>query len=150
MDNDSVKELIRTEIQKIIEQTKESFVEVKTFALSEVWKLLQLLTAVVIQLIENLGQDLSSPEKKSLAMEVIGNFYDEVFTNIKISFMPTLVTSIFRTHIKTLLMILVSSGIDAMVTTFRQVGVFKPKIPVNLQSTVTTEFLNSLNIVRNK
>lgn len=151
MDNESVKELIRTEVQKIIEKTKESLNEVKTFALGEVWKLLQLLTAVVIQMIENFGESLSSPEKKALAMEVIGKFYDDVFTSIKISFMPTFVTSIFKTHVRTIIMVFVSSGIDAMVTTFRQVGVFKMSLPTISQANVTTEqkivadFFNSLN-----
>jgi predicted DNA-binding antitoxin AbrB/MazE fold protein len=52
-------------------------------------------------------------------------------------------------------MLLVGSGIDAMVATFRQVGVFKPKEPVSVQSNVGTErkiivdFLNDLKqIVR--
>jgi hypothetical protein len=57
----TTKELIRQEIDKLIAETKKSFTEVKTFAIGEVWKILQLLTAVVIQLIETLGNDLSSP-----------------------------------------------------------------------------------------
>lgn len=152
--DNTTKEIIKNEVQKIIEQSKESLNEIKVFALAEVWKLLQLLTAVVIQLIENLGHNLSSPEKKELAMEVIGRFYDEIFVNIKISFMPSFVTSLFKVHIKSIIMIFVSSGIDAMVTTFRQVGVFKPKTPISIQSNTTTErkvvadFLNNLNIVR--
>ena len=153
----STKDLIRQEVENLINETKNSLKEVKTFAISEVWKILQLLTAVVIQLIENLGNDLSSPDKKKLALELIGSFYDKIFTIVDIPFVPSLIEPIIHSHVKTFLMLLVSSGIDAMVVTFRQVGVFKPKEPVNIQSNVTTErkvivdFLNSLkDIVRKK
>lgn len=153
----STKDLIRQEIENLINETKKSVSEVKSFAISEVWKILQLLTAVVIQLIENLGDNLSSPEKKELALELIGSFYDKIFTVVDIPFVPSLVEPIIHSHVKSFLMLLVSSGIDAMVATFRQVGVFKPKEPVSVQSNVTTErkvivdFLNSLkDIVRKK
>lgn len=153
----NTKDLIRQEVENLINETKKSVAEVKSFAISEVWKILQLLTAVVIQLIENLGDNLSSPEKKELALELIGSFYDKIFTVVDIPFVPSLVEPIIHSHVKSFLMLLVSSGIDAMVATFRQVGVFKPKEPVSVQSNVTTErkvivdFLNSLkDIVRKK
>jgi len=151
----STKDLIRQEIENLINETKKSVGEVKSFALSEVWKILQLLTAVVIQLIENLGNNLSSPEKKELALELIGSFYDKIFTVVDIPWVPALVEPIIHSHVKSFLMLLVSSGIDAMVATFRQVGVFKPKEPISVQSNVSTErkvvvdFLNNLKqIVR--
>lgn len=153
----STKDLIRQEVENLINETKKSVAEVKSFAISEVWKILQLLTAVVIQLIENLGDNLSSPEKKELALELIGSFYDKIFMVVDIPWVPALVEPIIHSHVKSFLMLLVSSGIDAMVATFRQVGVFKPKEPVSVQSNVTTErkvivdFLNSLkDIVRKK
>ena len=153
----NTKDLIRQEVENLINETKKSVAEVKSFAISEVWKILQLLTAVVIQLIENLGDNLSSPEKKELALELIGSFYDKIFTVVDIPFVPSLVEPIIHSHVKSFLMLLVSSGIDAMVATFRQVGVFKPKEPVSVQSNVTTErkvivdFLNNLkDIVRKK
>jgi len=153
----STKDLIRQEVENLINETKKSVAEVKSFAISEVWKILQLLTAVVIQLIENLGYNLSSPEKKELALELIGSFYDKIFMVVDIPWVPALVEPIIHSHVKSFLMLLVSSGIDAMVATFRQVGVFKPKEPVSVQSNVTTErkvivdFLNSLkDIVRKK
>jgi len=151
----STKDLIRQEIENLINETKKSVGEVKSFALSEVWKILQLLTAVVIQLIENLGNNLSSPEKKELALELIGSFYDKIFTVVDIPWVPALVEPIIHSHVKSFLMLLVSSGIDAMVATFRQIGVFKPKEPISVQSNVSTErkvvvdFLNNLKqIVR--
>jgi ABC-type iron transport system FetAB permease component len=151
----STKDLIRQEIENLINETKKSVGEVKSFAVSEVWKILQLLTAVVIQLIENLGNNLSSPEKKELALELISSFYDKIFTVVDIPWVPALVEPIIHSHVKSFLMLLVSSGIDAMVATFRQVGVFKPKEPISVQSNVSTErkvvvdFLNNLKqIVR--
>jgi hypothetical protein len=153
----NTKTIIRQEIDKIITEIKNSTQEVKSFALSEVWKILQLLTAVVIQLIETIGNDLSSPEKKSLALDIIGSFYDKVFIYIDIPWVPSVLEPIIHSHVKSLLMLLVSSGIDAMVTTFRQVGVFKPKEPISAQANVGTErkiivdFLNDFNkIVRNQ
>jgi len=151
----STKDLIRQEVENLINETKKSVVDVKKFAVSEVWKILQLLTAVVIQLIENLGNDLSSPDKKKLALELISTFYDNIFKVVDIPWVPSIVEPIIHSHVKSFLMLLVGSGIDAMVATFRQVGVFKPKQPVSVQSNVGTErkiivdFLNDLKqIVR--
>ena len=151
----STKDLIRQEVENLINETKKSVSDVKKFAVSEVWKILQLLTAVVIQLIENLGNDLSSPDKKKLALELISSFYDNVFKVVDIPWVPSIVEPMIHSHVKSFLMLLVGSGIDAMVATFRQVGVFKPKQPVSVQSNVGTErkiivdFLNDLKqIVR--
>jgi len=151
----STKDLIRQEVENLINETKKSVSDVKKFAVSEVWKILQLLTAVVIQLIENLGNDLSSPDKKKLALELISTFYDNIFKVVDIPWVPSIVEPIIHSHVKSFLMLLVGSGIDAMVATFRQVGVFKPKQPVSVQSNVGTErkiivdFLNDLKqIVR--
>ena len=49
-------------------------------------------------------------------------------------------------------MLLVGSGIDAMVATFRQVGVFKPKEPVSVQqsSSVVQDFINNLKSITGK
>lgn len=157
MAEENVKDLIRAEVENLINETKASLTEVKKFALSEVWKILQLLTAVVIQLIEKLGDNLSSPEKKQLAMELIGSFYDNIFKVIDIPWVPALVEPIIHSHVKSFLMMLVSAGIDAMVSTFRQVGVFKPKEPISIEANVSTDrkivvdFLNDLKtIVRKK
>jgi len=151
----STKDLIRQEVENLINETKKSVSDVKKFAVSEVWKILQLLTAVVIQLIENLGNDLSSPDKKKLALELISSFYDNIFKVVDIPWVPSIVEPIIHSHVKSFLMLLVGAGIDAMVATFRQIGVFKPKEPVSVQSNVGTErkiivdFLNDLKqIVR--
>ena len=79
MSDTTTKDLIRKEVENLINETKKAVSDVKKFAVSEVWKILQLLTAVVIQLIENLGNDLSSPDKK-LALELISSFYTRFCT----------------------------------------------------------------------
>ena len=65
---------VRAEIDKLIEASKKSLGEVKSFAIAEAWKILQLLTAAVIQVIENIATDLGGAEKKKLAMELINSF----------------------------------------------------------------------------
>lgn len=149
----TTKDLIRAEVENLINETKQSLSEVKYFAVSEAWKILQLLTAVVIRLIENLGNDLSSPEKKELALELISNFYDKIFKVVSIPWVPRVLEPIIHSHVKSFLMILVSSGIDAMVATFRQVGVFQPKTVPDAQALaknqIVIDFINNLNnIVR--
>lgn len=149
MDTLSTRELITTEIQKLIDETKTSIGNTKKFAMSEVWKILQLLTATVVQLIENFGNDLSSPEKKQLALDLISSFYDQIFKYIDIPWVPSVVEPIIHSHVKSFLMLLVSSGIDAMVTTFRQIGVFKPKEPISVQTATSTERKIILDFLHN-
>jgi hypothetical protein len=117
-------ELIRAEVEKLIVNTKEKVNEVKRFALGEAWKLLQLTTASVVQIIEAIGNDLSNPDKKTLAMELLNSFYDKVFLVIDVPFVPNLVEPIIHRYIKNILMIMVSASIDATVTIFRNTGVF--------------------------
>ena len=124
---DNTSELIKNELEILISESKKVFSEVKTFAIGEVWKILQLLISAVIRVIENLGQDLSSPEKKALALEIIESFYDQIFIYVDIPWVPSIIETLIHSHVKQVLMILVSSGIDAMVATFREVGVFKAK-----------------------
>lgn len=120
-------DLIKAETEKLILKTKESLKEVQRIALAEAWKLLQLATASIIQVIEAIGNDLTSPEKKALAMTLLGDFYDKVFIAIDIPVVPNFIEPILHKYIKAFLMILLSSTIDALVTTFRQTGVFISK-----------------------
>ena len=94
--------------------------------------MLQLAVAATIQVVENAAADLAGKDKKAIAMELLNKFYDSVFIVVDIPFVPNLVEPIIHKHIKGLLMILVSSTIDAMVTTFRNTGVFvDPSVKVN-------------------
>jgi len=88
---------------------------------------LQLAIASVIQVIEAIGTDLSSPEKKALAMDLLSKFYDSVFVVVDVPFVPNLLEPIIHRYVKSFLMVLVSSSIDALVTTFRNTGVFLKK-----------------------
>jgi len=118
------RDLIKAETEKLILKTKESLAAVQRIALAEAWKVLQLATASIIQVIEAMGNDLTSPEKKALAMSLLGDFYDKVFLVIDIPVVPNLIEPVLHKYIKAFLMILLSSTIDALVTTFRQTGVF--------------------------
>ena len=128
------RDLIREEAEKLVEKTKEGLKTVQKIALAEAWKLLQLATASVIQVIEAIGSDLSSSEKKMLAMELLGSFYDKIFVVIDIPLVPNALEPLLHKYVKAFLMILVSSTIDALVTTFREIGVFIKKESSPIQS----------------
>lgn len=128
----NIKEVLKQETEKLVNQAKESLNEVKVVALSQAWKILQLAVASIIQIIENAATDLAGKDKKAIAMELLSNFYDSVFIVVDIPFVPSVVEPIIHKHIKAFLMILVGSTIDAMVTTFRNTGVFvDPATKVN-------------------
>lgn len=120
----SSQNLIKLEVEKLINNSKESLKTVQRFALDEAWKLLQLTTASVVQIIEGIGNDLSGPDKKALAMELLNNFYDKIFLVVDVPFVPNIVEPIIHRYIKNILMIMVSATIDATVTIFRNTGVF--------------------------
>jgi hypothetical protein len=123
-------ELILNEVEKLISRTKESYKDIKRFAIDQAWKLLQLAIASIIQIIEIIGRDLSSPQKKELAMSMISKFYDSLFLAVDIPVVPHIIEGYIHSYVKSFLMILVSSTIDSMVKIFREAGVFKPKLTV--------------------
>lgn len=120
-------DLVKLEVEKLILIAKESLDEVKRIAIAEAWKVLQLTVASVIQLIEKICNDLSSSDKKTLAMDLLSNFYDKVFIVVDIPVIPNILEPFIHKYVKAFLMILVSSTIDALVTTFRNTGVFLKK-----------------------
>ena len=121
----SVKELVQVKVDLLINQVKLSLKDLKAVAISEAWKILQLAVIEIIQEIEEIGSDLKGKDKKALAMELLSKFYDSVFMIIDIPFVPNLIEPIIHKHVKSLLMILLGSTIDAMVTAFRQIGIFE-------------------------
>lgn len=121
------KELIEKEVDNLTKRAKEGLNNAKHIAISEAWKILQLTTASIIQIIESIGYNLSGADKKLLAMDLISKFYDTVFVVIDIPIVPNILESFLHKHIKAFLMILVSSTIDALVTTFRNSGIFLKK-----------------------
>lgn len=121
---EQMKNLIKLEIEKLVVKTQESLGAVKSVAIAEAWKILQLAIAATVQIIETIGTELSSPDKKTLAMDLLSSFYDKVFLVVDIPVVPNLLEPIIHRYVKAFIMILVSSTIDAMVTTFRNTGVF--------------------------
>ena len=123
----SPKELILEQAEKIHQELKQKLQSLKVVALSEAWKTLQLVTASTVQIIEAIAKDLEGSSKKEIAIEYINAFYDKVFTVIDIPLVPNLLEPIIHRYIKKVLMIMVSSSIDATVTIFRETGVFLKK-----------------------
>ncbi len=121
------KELIVKEFDVLIENVKTSLDNVKRFAVGEAWKILQVATASLIQTIEKFGSDLKGPEKKIIAMELLSNFYDKIFSAVDIPVVPNILEPIIHKTVKAFLMVLVSATIDALVTTFREAGIFLKK-----------------------
>lgn len=119
--------LITQEVEKLTVTTQKSLSHIKTIAIDEAWKLLQIATATIIQIIESIGKDLAGPDKKKLAIDLISNFYDKVFIVIDIPYVPNVLEGYIHQYVKQFLMILVGSTIDSMVTIFRNTGVFLKK-----------------------
>jgi hypothetical protein len=127
MDTKNSEELITKEFETLKLNTQKLLPEIKKIAIDEAWKLLQITLASIIQIIENIGNDLSGPEKKKLALSLISNFYDTTFDIIDVPYVPNILESYVHKYVKRFLMILVSSSIDSMVTIFRSTGVFLKK-----------------------
>ena len=111
-------------IKVLVDQAKAILQSVKEVAMPQAWNILQLATVDVIQSIENNSPTLKGADKKTLAMSMISNFYDQVFTLVNFPFVPKLLQPIIQKYVKQLLMLLVSSSIDALVVTFRNNGIF--------------------------
>jgi len=123
----SPKELILQQTEKVHQELKQKLQNLKSVALSEAWKTLQLIVASTVQITEAIAKDLEGPAKKQIVLEYINTFYDKVFLVIDIPLVPSLVEPIIHSYIKKILMIMVSSSIDATVTIFRETGVFLKK-----------------------
>lgn len=134
----TAKEIIVAEVEKLISQAKLSLNEVKVVAVDQAWRILQLAIASTIQIIEKTSSDLAGKDKKVIAMELLSKFYDSVFVVIDVPFVPNVLEPIIHRYVKAFLMILVSSTIDAMVTTFRHTGVFvDPSVKMNVFANVS-------------
>lgn len=122
-----IKQVLQKELEEIINETKLAFGELKKIAVAQAWKILQLTTAKVIKIIEDNASTIKGKDKKDIAMEFLDKFYNNVFTIVDIPFVPSVFESIIHKYVKTFLMILVGATIDAMVTTFKELGIFKSK-----------------------
>lgn len=124
--------LSTNDLGDLVTKAKNVLNAAKTVAIPQAWNILQLATAEVIQSIENNSPTLKGADKKTLAMTMLSNFYDQVFTIVDFPFVPKLLQPIIQKYVKQLLMLLVSATIDALVTTFRNSGVFvDPNAKIN-------------------
>jgi hypothetical protein len=112
------------DLSTLVVKAKEILKSAKAVAMPQAWNILQLATAEVIQNIEDNNPSLKGVDKKTLAMTMISKFYDQVFTIINFPFVPQVLQPIIQKYVKQILMLLVSATIDALVTTFRNSGVF--------------------------
>jgi hypothetical protein len=112
------------DLGNLVVKAKEILKNAKAVAMPQAWKVLQLATAEVIQTVEDNNPSLKGVDKKTLAMGTISKFYDQVFTIINFPFVPQVLQPIIQKYVKQILMLLVSATIDALVTTFRNSGIF--------------------------
>jgi hypothetical protein len=112
------------DLGNLVVKTKEILKNAKAVAMPQAWNILQLATAEVIQTVEDNNPSLKGVDKKTLAMGMISKFYDQVFTIINFPFVPQVLQPIIQKYVKQILMLLVSATIDALVTTFRNSGIF--------------------------
>lgn len=117
--------LSTNDIKSLVLKAKEILKNTQDVAMPQAWNILQLAISEIIQNIENNNPFLKGADKKTLAMTMISNFYDQVFTVVYFPFAPKFLQPIIQKYVKQLLMLLVSASIDALVTTFRQTGVFE-------------------------
>jgi len=138
--SEATKEQITVEFDQVIADVKESLGEIKRLAIKEAWKIMQVVIGELVVTIEKIGTDLSSKEKKELAMNLLSGFYDSVFKAVDLPFIPNVFEPLFHSYVKKFVMGLASAGIDAIVTTFREVGVFlKKKVDANPYDPQTLE-----------
>ena len=130
----STQSLSVNNIQLLVDKAQALLNNVKSVAISQAWNILQLATAEVIQNIEDNNPNLKGADKKVLAMTMLSNFYDKVFTLVDFPFVPKVLQPIIQKYVKQLLMLLVGASIDALVTTFRNNGIF-----VDPNSAITSE-----------
>lgn len=120
-------ENLKLELPKLVKESQEALGTVKAVAISQAWKILQLAISAIIQKIEFLQPDLAGKNKKDVALQILSQFYDNTFTVVNIPFVPSLIEPLMHKYVKIFLMTLVGSTIDAMVVTFRELGIFNKK-----------------------
>jgi hypothetical protein len=107
-----------------VDSAKAILKQAESVAVPQAWNLLQLAVADIVQQIQLTHPELTGSNKKEIAMNAVSSFYDQVFLVVEFPFVPKLLQPIIQRYVKQLLMILVGASIDAMVTTFKNTGVF--------------------------
>jgi len=124
LQKEHLKQVLQLELENLVKDSKNKLGEIKTVALSEAWKFIQLAVSKFIQTIEYNTFGMVGTDKKIIALEYIDKFYNATFVMVSIPFVPPFVASIIHRYTKTFLLILAGSTIDAMVATFRELGIF--------------------------
>jgi hypothetical protein len=115
---------LNQKLKELIKNNQDNLNNIKGVALDQAWTILQLATAEIVQSIQINYPELVGKDKKTIAMELLSSFYDNVFVMINIPFVPNFIEPIIYKYIKNFLMIMVSASIDATVTIFKNTGVF--------------------------
>lgn len=123
----AIVDIINNELKIVAEKLQVQFSDIKKIALAEAWKVLQIAVANVVRQIEISGSELLGKDKKTIAINFLSKFYDTTFVVVDVPVIPNFLEPIIHKYVKGILMILVGASIDAMVTTFREVGVFISK-----------------------
>lgn len=121
---EQLRSLLQQELDQLVQKTKNNFNNLKKIALAEAWKILQLAVIDIIQSIEKYAKSLPGKDKKHLAMDFLSKFYDTTFVVVDVPVVPNIFEPIIHKYVKGILMVLVSSSIDAMVTALRDLGIF--------------------------
>lgn len=119
-----IPEILQNKLNNLVIVAKQSLGDAKNTALPQAWKILQLMVAEIIITIESQFTSLSGKDKKTIAMDCVSQFYDSVFVTVTVPFIPVFLQPIIFKYVKALIMLLISSTIDALVTTFRNTGIF--------------------------
>jgi len=120
----TTEEKVQLELSLTLNQLEQNLKEVKSIAIGEAWKILQLLISKIVRCLENVAINWSGAEKKELAMSLISSIYDKLFLLIDIPMVPSFIEAYLHSYVKKILLLLVSSTIDATVTTFKEIGLF--------------------------
>lgn len=123
-------DLIKQEVEKLVQKTKNQLNDIKSVSLAQAWKILDDRVTDVVLFLQTFATDLSKPEKKDQAMLIISDFYDQIFKIVEFPFVPKILQPVIQKFVKQLLFILISSAIDSAVTTLKKTGVIKDGVPV--------------------
>jgi hypothetical protein len=129
-------QMVQLQINNIVDSAKTILKQAQSVAVPQAWNLLQLAIAEIIQQIQLTHPELKGSNKKEIAMNAVSSFYDRVFLIVEFPFLPQFLQPIIQRYVKQLLMVLVGASIDAMVTTFKNTGVFSTPTVDNKVDTI--------------
>ena len=91
-----------------------------SLSFSEAFALVQKATASFVQVVQLLKPLASNEEKKAAVLEALGLFYDQVIAPMDIKGIPNLIEGVVDSSLKSLLLLLADSGIDAIVSVLKK------------------------------